>query len=207
MLYTQYSNAVNLRNLLNGGLVSKIDGLPYEGLLNYLTINSDEFLNTYFSLAATTSTDGLDNWGRILQVDRTIYLPNVETNSIFGFDTGVPPSPITTGYPQNFNNGNFWGGDEIAYALNDYQYLFLLQLRYAKLTTNCSIASIIAILNIYFRAFDPTQEVIVNELSIMEMTITLTNPAPAYQIYILQQRPDVLPIPAGVKYNVIASFL
>lgn len=207
MLYVQYSNAINLKSLLYGGETSKIDGLPYPGLIDYLTINPNEFLTTYFSLSTTTSTDGLDNWGRILQVNRTVYLPNVETNSIFGFDTGIPASPIDIGYPQNFDNGNFWGGDTYPYALNDLQYLFLLQLRYASLNTNCSLASAAAILNTYFKALDPTQEVIVTESGIMQMTITLTNPAPAYQIYVLQYRPDVLPIPAGVKYNLIATYL
>lgn len=205
-LYVQYSNAINLQSLLYGGQKSKITGKPYPGLAYYLTIDPLEFLRTYFSLSSTTSTEGLDNWGRILQVNRNIELPNVITNSIFGFDTGTPASPADTGYPQNFNNGNFWGGSTTLYALTDPEYLFLLQLRYAVLNTNCSLASANLILNTYFRALNPAQEITVSDNGTMNMLISVLLPAPAYQIYILNYRPDVLPIPAGVEYSVSATY-
>ncbi len=205
-IYVQYTNAINLKSLLYGGTKSKINGLPYPGLLKYLTINELDFLTGYFSLSNTTTTQGLNNWGRILQISRTIRVPNIIDNSILGFDTGTPPDPIDTGYPQNFNNGNFYGGETTLYRLNDPQFLFLLQMRYATLNTNSSLASANLILNTYFKALDPAQEVTVTDDGPMNMLISLLLPAPAYQVYILNYRSDVLPIPAGVKYSVNATY-
>lgn len=218
MLYTQYTNAINLQGILYGGNKSKITNLPYRGMTQYLTIDPNDFLETYFSLSDTTSTEGLNNWGRILNVTRTVQIPNVTTNSIFGFDTGVPPSPIDTGYPQNFGEitgtdpetwtgGNFYGGDTTLYRFTDEEYLFLLQLRYAVLNTNCSLAAANAILNTYFKTTDPTQQVTVTDNGPMKMLISVLNPVPVYQLYILSYRPDVLPIPAAIEYSVNATYL
>ena len=75
--YIQYQNAPKFNALLTQ-------------LTNYLTIPIDQFYTDYFNLL-TATTQGLDNWGIILNETRNITYYNYD--SIFGFDTGVPATP------------------------------------------------------------------------------------------------------------------
>jgi len=136
-LYIQFSNAKNLQKL-------------EEELLPYLTINEEEFRQTYFDIE-TCDKNGLDNWGIILNISRTVLIGNA-SDGVFGFGQQsmypVPPD----GYPQNFNNGFFYNlkyekEAGIPYELNDFQYRTMLQFRYRTITCNMSLFSINKIMN------------------------------------------------------------
>lgn len=141
--YTQYHNATKINEVINN-------------LAPYLTIDVEQFYTDYFNID-TANDQGLDNWGRILDVQRTYAIP--DWAQAFGFDTGEPLSDTT--YPQNFDNGNFYDDQSTPYSVDNTLYRLLLKYKYMILTTNCSFAAMNYIMNTLFSAINPTYKVAV----------------------------------------------
>ena len=169
-------------------------------LTDYLTIPIDQFYTDYFDLRTCTK-QGLDNWGRILNVGRTVPYFNID--SIFGFDTGVTPSPPDTGYPQNFDHGNFYALADNTFELNDNQYRVLLQFTYINQTIDNSIGACVASVNAYARNShdgDSSFKCQVIE-SALSFTYAFNYTLEGWEA-ILFAVIKILPTPAGIPYTV-----
>ena len=181
--YVQFDQATNLNNLL-------------AGLAPYLTINEDTFYNDFFNIN-TCIGDGLDNWGKLLNLPRVVYTPDL--TECFGFDTGEAPTPLDTGYPQNFDNGNFWGGQMVANTLTDEQYRLLLRLKYFSLNTNASLGALNYCMNVVVQLIDPAHKAKFVETGLMELTLEVNFYFNDLQYAIFNDR-AFMPIPLGVDY-------
>lgn len=185
-MYIQYQNALRFVSLL-----SQLEA--------YLSIPIREFYNHFYNLA-TCDTQGLDNWGKILNRTRIAVIPDY--SQCIGFDNGTPPVPLDTGYPQNFNNGNFYGGQTIAGTLNDEQYRALLQLTYQKYSVDCSVAACTNVINNYIqtRYNDAAYQCEIIEGN-MEF-VYMFNFIPQDWEIALFKYSQVLPKPAGIAYTI-----
>lgn len=188
--YIQFEQATNLNNLLSG-------------LAPYLTINEDTFYNDFFNIN-TCIGDGLDNWGKLLNVPRVIYTPDLI--ECFGFDTGETPTPLDTGYPQNFDNGNFWGGQMVANTLTDDQYRLLLRLKYFSLNTNASLGALNYCMNIIVQLINPIYKAKFSEIGLMELTLEVNFYFNDLQYAIFSNK-AFMPIPLGVDYIIIQGVI
>lgn len=188
--YIQFEQATNLNNLL-------------AGLAPYLTIDEETFYTDFFNIQ-TCIGDGLDNWGKLLNLPRVIYMADL--TSCFGFDTGELPDPVATGYPQNFDNGNFWGGQTAGFTLTDDQYRFLLRLKYFSLNTNASLAALNKAINIAVQLINPAHKAKFSETGLMELTLEINFYFNAFQYAVFSDR-QFIPIPVGVSYTIIQGVI
>lgn len=195
-LYIQYSNSTNLKNLLFG------DG--YLGLDAYLKIDPLEFYTSYFNLA-TCNSQGLDNYGRILNQSRFIQsVASGDYYQKFGFgQNGI--TPATNQYPQNFNNGNFFGGstNPVYIELGDDDYRILLKFKYLVLTTNFSYKNANLIMNNYAKSKNASYKVSVEPTSnkVMDVTFKFSWALDDFEKTIFNIR-GVLPVAMGVAYRI-----
>ena len=192
--YIQFATADNLNKLA-------------DELLPLLTLNPEEFHRKYFDID-TCESDGLDNWGEILNLSRTIQITDA-TSGVFGFgkqsDYPIPP----TGYPQNFNNGFFYNPDYEGdttnpVTLNDFQYRLVLKFRYRALTSNMSLYSINNIMNSLIVALNPTFKCFVYMSGFMQLTYKFNFALQDWQKAIFKNR-DILPVPAGITAILIEA--
>ncbi len=181
--YLQFQQATNLNNLL-------------DELAPYLTIDEEAFYQDYFDIT-TCNGFGLDNWGRLLDFSRFVIVANLD--NCFGFDTGIPAGNDTD-YPQNFGQGNFWGGQTDTIVLSDELYRTVLRFRYAVLTTNASLGAANNILNTYFQSIDPSKKVIVSQTGTMQITFTFNFYLDDSPVLLVR---ELLPVPLGVEYTII----
>ena len=183
--YVQFATATNLNKL-------------FDELRPLLTIDPLEFWRDYFDID-TCLTDGLDNWGRILDFDRIIQISTAD-NGVFGFGEGNYPIP-PDGYPQNFNNGNFFDPNEaeafVSYRLTDYEYRIVLKFRYASLTSNLSMKAINKIMNDLIRGINEQYKCAVIQSDVMQLTYKFNFTLQPWQKSIFTNR-NALPVPAGV---------
>ena len=152
-LYIQFSQAGKLNYLITN-------------LAPFLTIDPMEFYTNYFNLA-TCNTDGLNNWGKILNVPRAI--PNLNP-AFFGWGTEypaptpLPPAPI---YPQNWNNGTWTTTEQINNNsagftdMSDTVYREVLFLTYQSYNINYSIVALNRIVNKFVKAWNESYSVTV----------------------------------------------
>lgn len=186
-VYIQYSNASNLQNLI-------------AGLEPYLSISIEDFFTHYFNLA-TADTQGLNNWGRILELSRTI--PVGQYDYIFGFDTGDVITN-TIDYPQNFNHGTFYNGQTDSYELHNSAYRIFLKFRYNYLTCNMSMRAANDIVNTYIQEEypdNPSYQCIVTTSDIRTIDFNFNFTLQPFEITIFAQ-PGILPVPVGIAYTV-----
>lgn len=190
MIYVQYSNATNLKGLL-------------EGLYPYLTIDPEEFYFEFFNID-TCNAQGLDNYGRMLNQSR--FIQSVESGSYYqklGFrQVGYTPPPNE--YPQNFNNGNFYGGSTNPQfiELDDADYRVLLKFKYLNYTSNFSYESANRIMNLYALSRAPNYKaaVIPTPGKVMDITFQFNWELEDFETSIFQIR-NVLPVALGVAYR------
>ena len=186
MIYSQYSQAHNLINLI-------------DDLSNYLNINKDDFIKNYFDLK-TCNTQGLDNWGLILNTSR--YINVVDINSIFGFDTGSPANPLSTGYPQNFNNGVFFDKVAQKQGLTDEAYRLYLLFTYKKYVFQISISSCLEIVNLYCKTLNENYKCkIVEDTQSLSFIYEFNYELSALEITLFKYL-KILPKPCGVEYTI-----
>lgn len=148
MLFGQYANANNIKNLLYGYISSDNPLEYYEGFNSFLNIDYMEFYTTFFNIY-TANTAGLDNWGSILGISRNIYVPAYPY--FFGFNSTNRPFTVTANVgTQSFNYGGFNSGATTYQPVDDNFFRAMLLLRYQTLTCNMSILAITTILNTFF---------------------------------------------------------
>lgn len=178
-IFIQYQNSPNINALV-------------EQLKENLTISADDFFNNYFYIETCVS-DGLDNWGRILNRSRTVEV-DVSFDNVFGFDTGVPP-PTPGAYPQNFGHGTFYSPrPNNLVKLTDTAYRALLKFTYLTLTSNGTLYNINNILNYYYKN---TGKVKVYNSALMQITYEFMFALQPYERTLFTLN-HVLPTPAGV---------
>jgi hypothetical protein len=185
--YQQYQNAPKLNELLNE-------------LEQVLIIPINLFYDRFFNIM-TCDTQGLNNWGLILNRTRDYLIYNYDES--FGFDTGEP-NPTTTKYPQNFGHGSFWSASNRSEKaiMSDAQYRIVLLLLYQKYSVDCSVKACTDTAN-YFTQLtrnDPTLNCTVID-NYKTFTYHFNYSLTAFEQTILKLNQN-LPKPAGIHYNV-----
>lgn len=198
-IYIQYQESPKLTALVNG-----ITTL-YSQNGNTIPKSYDivNFRTNYYNIMLCNS-DGLDNWGRILGVNRTQPF-NIVPTKIFGFkdatSTSNPPPPITNfGYPAQGNipakKSNFYATQRGLNTLNDIQYRLLLLLAMQKYNSNFSLGSINTMLTNYFtlsfatqflRPPDYTMTINVKTDILSDTEIIVTSTTPLYSTFTPQR--------------------
>ena len=182
----QYENSPRLNKLING-------------IVDRLAIDIDVFIKDYWNIA-TAKKDGLDNWGRILNVSRSVEVTTL-SEDIFGFDTGEKHKiPM---YPETLNNGVFYyEASSHIIDLEDDPYRAYLIFTYLKSISNASIANINYILRRYFnKRIDKDNLAYCYESAPMEVTYVFTLQLEAWErtlFYLL----NALPKPSGVMLKI-----
>jgi hypothetical protein len=184
-LYLQFQQAENLSNLLTE-------------INPYLEIDTNQFWLDYFNID-TAKTFGLENWGRILDFSNDVK--KISSDQVFGFDVGAPPTDPATGYPQNFDHGNFWSGTYTSITLTNPVYRIFLKLRFLVLHCNFSWQSIVNVMNIYAKMYNTAYEVTVTEVSNMRINFHFNYVLQSFEKYLFLDR-KILPVPTGVSYTV-----
>jgi hypothetical protein len=161
-----------------------------------------QFASNFLNII-TSNTDGLDNWGIILNQSRVVKSGEAY-DGVFGFDTGVT-SADDKEYPQNFDHGNFYNSiyaPEI--GLTDEQYRSLLYLLYRKYTTNNSLFNLNQIIQSYEKVgrVVPRGVPFVKSEAPLEITYYFPYQLENYEIELFSNT-ETLPRSAGYKVNLI----
>lgn len=138
---------------------------------------------------------GLDVWGRIVNIGRTLQIP--ATPLYFGFSEASPGSYA-------FNDEPFWDGipaETQTYILADDAYRKLIL---CKAMANISAVSAPALNQLLQNLFAGRGRCYVNDMGNMEMRYTFEFTLTSYEFAIVTQS-GVLPIPCGVKATVFQS--
>jgi hypothetical protein len=152
----------------------------------------DDFFDLMWNID-TAQGYGLDVWGRILGISRTLTVSNV---NYFGFEEeGVTAQP--------FNQAPFYSGQALTsnFSLTDSAYRLLLL---AKAAANICDGSIPAINQILLNLFPGRGDCYVTDGQNMTMTYTFKFALSPAEISIVQQS-GVLPTPTGVSATIIIS--
>ena len=160
------------------------------------TENLDNFYDLIWNVL-TAQGYGLDLWGRIVNVSRTLAIPVVGTGPTFGFNE---PGNDWTG----FNQGPFATGGSLTQnvVLSDAQFRPLVL---AKAASNICDGGITAINSILLGLFQGrTGECYVADGLNMSLTYTFGFALQPIDIAIIQNS-GVLPNPCGVVVNIASS--
>lgn len=124
---SQYANSVSLTSIIES----------FDAAMDQ-TENFDNLFDDIWNIDTATGY-GLDVWGRIVNVSRTLQLFNV--GGIFGFEEAEPGV-------QSFGFGTFYQGQSLTnnYVLADEPYRLLIRAKAAANISNCSIPAINQIL-------------------------------------------------------------
>jgi hypothetical protein len=134
----------------------------------------------------TANQFGLAVWAIILGVSLTVILPPSNPDKpTFGFG----------GFRRNFNRGNFSNATSSTALLTLQQRRILLQLRYLRLTTRCTVPSINKAVN---RILGDQGRIRVVDGGTMTITYVFDF-APSSELAFVLQNFDILPRPAAVK--------
>ena len=151
----------------------------------------DTFYDKVWNIA-TCETFGLDVWGRIVVVSRTLSV----TTRFFGFDEGSPDY-------DPFNVSPFYIGDSLttSYVLSDTAYRVLILAKALHNICFGSIPGINAILQLLFPDRGPCY---VTDNQDMTMTYTFGFTPTPVELSIIETS-NVLPRPTGVRvlYSVV----
>jgi hypothetical protein len=132
---------------------------------------------------------GLDIWGRIVGVERALYVPN---GQYLGF------SEATDAFP--FGSGVFYTGEATTpnYLMTDEAYRRVILAKAAMNISDCSVRAINAILRLLFPNYGTTW---LRDNADMTMTFVF-GARPSRIDYAIVTQSGVLPRPAGVSFNV-----
>jgi hypothetical protein len=178
---SQYANSDRLMQLI-ANFDSYIDQ----------TQNLDDFFDFMWNVD-TAQDYGLDVWGRIVGVNRTL---EVATGSFLGFAQGVPGA-------EPFDQAPFYAGTPATgnYNLTDSAYRTLIL---AKALANICDGSIPALNQILINLFKGRGNAYVTDTGSMTMTYTFKfQPTPVEEAIILQSK--ILPQPTGVAVSFVIS--
>lgn len=176
---SQYANSCGIIGII-GSMFEALD----------MTANFDNFFDAYYNLA-TAYGEGLNNWGRILQVSRIL---KIGSGPIYwGFQQAVPG--VTT-----FGFGAWSSGSNATqnFALSDSSYRTLLL---AKAAANVSDGSIKSINRILTGLFPGRGNAYVRDNQNQTMVYVFTFPLSVVERAIVAQS-GVLPKPPGVAATV-----
>lgn len=158
---------------------------------------SDLFFDAIWNID-TAGELGLDIWGRIVNVRRTLFIPGGETGQTFGF--AEPHSPQYSGFGQfTFNTLNTLTPN---YVLKDDDYRRLILVKAFSNISDCSIPSMNAAL---MRLFAGQGSVYVADAGDMRASFIFTFTPSALDIAILTQS-GAFATPSGVLFNVGTFF-
>jgi len=178
-IISQYANSDILTTLI-GDFNTNVDQ----------TRNFDLFYDLIFNVA-TAQGYGLDVWGRIVGVTRTLQVASVR---YFGFEEQA-------GTTDPFGQSPFYSGQPITdnYQLSDDAFRVLI---YAKALANISDGSIASINQILLNLFPGRGNAYVTDGLDMTMTYTFTFTLSDVELAIVSQS-GVLPKPVGVAASVV----
>lgn len=156
-------------------------------------LDPTEFLEGFFDFYVNVMTavgNGLDIWGRIVGVGRTISI--IGGSTFFGFEEA-------SSWTNFYGPGTFFSGASVAntFTLSDADFRVLIL---AKAASNITDDSIPAINAIMLALFPNTQSHVTDGLD-MTMTYALSFAPSPLQLAILQTS-GVLPTPAGVAATI-----
>ena len=179
----QYANSPILTGIINA-FAAAMD--PTELL--------DEIFDVMWNVM-TAQGYGLDCWGRIVGVTRTLQLPP-GTNQFFGFQVAEDPAHFT-----GFNQAPFFSGEQLTsnVTLSDDQFRILVL---AKAAANICDGSIPAINAVLLALFPNRGACYVTDLGGMQMTYTFNFALTPIELAIVDQS-GVLPKPVGVQATVV----
>lgn len=157
------------------------------------TENIEAFFDAIFNIDTAVGY-GLDVWGRIVGVSRTL---EVVVGDNFGFVEALPGS-------DSFGWGPFYSGAPLTnnYQLTDDAYRVLLLAKAAANITNCSIPAINAIL---LTLFPHRGNCFATDGEDMTMTYTFQFALSPVELAIVSNS-GVLPKPVGVSATVVIDF-
>jgi hypothetical protein len=179
---SQYANSPTIVSLING-----IDQC----------INPDADLDNFYNIVWNVDTAvgfGLDIWGEIVGIERTIKFN--ETLPSFGFAEAYTAPTADTG-AQPFNVAPFFAGDQVTttYTLTDDAYRVLIL---CQAMANISDGSAPSVNRLLLNMFKGRGRCYCNDLGNMQMRLTFEFALEPYERAILVQT-GVIPRPAGVK--------
>jgi hypothetical protein len=154
------------------------------------TANLDAFFDLVWNVDSAQG-HGLDVWGRIVGVVRTITIP--QPGSTLGFDEA--------GSWVGFGQGTFFAGAQASpnFALSDAAFRLLI---FAKALSNISDGSIPSINQILLNLFPGRGNCYVADGLDMSMTYTFAFKLTAVELAVLQQS-GALPKPVGVSATIV----
>lgn len=179
-IISQYANSPIITQLI-GNMNAYLD----------LSANLDAFYDNIISVA-TAQGYGLDCWGKIVNVSRTLDVPG--DSSYFGFEeAGIGANP--------FNTQPFFSGADLTnnFILSDTAYRVLI---YAKALANICDGSIPAINQILLRLFPNRGNCYVTDGLDMTMTYTFQFLLTPVELAIVGQS-GALPKPCGVSVTTV----
>lgn len=152
-------------------------------------IKIKEIYDKIFNLK-TANTYGLDIWGLILNIGRTIELTS---DDYFGFKSADY---------EPFNQAPFYNGKETGfYNLSDEPYRKVLLLVCARNTTNASLPELNKITSILFKDRGSCK---VEKIGTKKLTFTFNFEPEPWEVAILKNE-SIMPIPACCSYTVIIN--
>jgi hypothetical protein len=181
-IISQYANSDILTSLIGN----------FDGYIDQ-TQNMDMFYDQVMNVATAVGW-GLDVWGRIVNVSRTLNIS--QDLQFFGFqEAGIGANP--------FNVQPFYLGQQITnnFVLSDDAYRVLI---FAKALANISDGSIPAINQILLRLFPARGNCFVTDGLDMTMTYTFNFILTPVELAIVAQS-GALPKPTGVQLTVIQN--
>lgn len=162
------------------------------------SVDIDLFYSSVWNVATATGY-GLDVWGRIVNVQRTIQVPI--SSNFFGFAEAFDSGAPTTG-PQPFEQAPFYNGaatPTYAYTLTDDDYRKLVLVKAMANISDCSAPNLNKLLTFLFSG---RGKVYVEDLGGMTMRykfeFTLTPVERSIMTY-----STAVPRPAGVSVSII----
>lgn len=183
-IISQYANSPILTTLI-GNFAAYVDQ----------TANMDAFFDLVWNVD-TAQGWGLDVWGRIVGVSRTLNV--VATGKFLGFDeaTAISADP--------FNQSPFYSGGSITnnFLLSDSAFRTLI---FAKALANISDGSIKSINQLLLRLFPNRGNCYVTDNGLMTMTYTFKFALTPVEAAIVTQS-GVLPKPTGVAVTYVQTF-
>jgi hypothetical protein len=163
------------------------------------SIDIDLFYDSLWNIDTAVGY-GLDVWGRIVNVQRTIPV-QISTN-YFGFAEAYDPGSPTTG-PQPLGQAPFYNGSATPtypYTLSDAEYRGLILVKAMTNISDCSARSLNRLLTLLFAG---RGNAYVEDLGGMAMTFRFAFALTPVERAILSYSTAV-PHPAGVSFSVIS---
>jgi len=181
-IISQYANSATLVQLITN----------FNGYLDPAA-DFDEFYNKIWNIL-TAEGIGLDIWGRIVGVGRTLTITTPPT--YFGYEVGTPDFTP-------FNNAPFSDGQAVTqnFVLSDEAYRALILI---KAATNIARTTSPVINRLLTQLFEGRGRCYVNSLGNMQMRFTFEFYLEPFELAILTQG-NVLPRPTGVGVTLLEA--